>query len=128
MRNLLDWAFFVQAHTKEIHWGTVLDVLNEYQMTEFFDCINAICVEDLGFSSGIFPYVQFNPDVKARVLNAILDMDSPTIFQKNIIVRTLTKYNRWKANEWKRKMCYNDTEHSSFAKRLWAHIVKPASI
>lgn len=57
LRQVLDWAYFVQKHTKEIDWDWLLGVLKEFHMIDFFNCINAICVEELGFSSCIFPLV-----------------------------------------------------------------------
>ena len=72
LRHLLDWAFFVKRHGADVDWDWLHAVLEKYHMREFYDCFNAICVEDLGFDSKIFPYVQFEPKMKENVLNAIL--------------------------------------------------------
>lgn len=67
LRQVLDWAFFVEKHTKEIDWEWLLDIINKYHMMDFFNLINAICVDDLGFAADIFPTVQFLPELKERV-------------------------------------------------------------
>ena len=72
LRQVLDWAFFVDKHTKEIDWGWLRGMIEKFHMREFVSCINAICVEDLGFDASIFKGVQFNPQLKDRVLNDII--------------------------------------------------------
>ncbi len=72
LRQILDWGFFAQTQGKDVDWDWLLGVLEKYNMKEFFDCINAICVGDLGFESNVFPCVQFNPFLKDRVLNDTL--------------------------------------------------------
>ena len=128
LRQLLDWAFFVKAHNKEVDWSWLLERLDEFHMREFFNCINAICVEELGFSSTIFPCVQFNPVLKDRVLKDILEPETPNDKPKNLLVRVIWKYRRWKANEWKHKLCYKESMWSAFWSGVWNHVLKPASI
>ncbi len=128
LRQVLDWAFFAEKHTKEIDWDWLLDLLEKYHMKDFYDCINAICVEELGFPVQIFKTVLFEPRMKDRVLNDILDpafaTESPQLFVKRIIY----KYKRWKANGWKHEMCYNESRWSAFWTGIWAKLLKPASI
>lgn len=73
LRNVLDWAFFIEKHTKEINWEWLQSVIDEYHMRDFYNCINAISVKDLGFNANIFPSVQYLPSLKDKVLNDILD-------------------------------------------------------
>ena len=54
LRQLLDWAFFAEKHTNEIDWKWLTGMLEKYHMMDFYNCLNAICVEDLGFESQIF--------------------------------------------------------------------------
>ena len=128
LRQSLDWAFFVKAHNKEVDWSWLLERLDEFHMREFFNCINAICVEELGFSSTIFPYVQFNPILKDRVLKDILVPEIPNEKPKHMLPRVIWKYHRWKANEWKHKLCYKESMWSAFWSGVWRHLLKPASI
>ena len=128
LRQVLDWAFFVEKNTGEIDWEWLLMVLDEYHMLEFFNILNAICVDDLGFGADIFPSVQFLPDLKARVLNDILSPEFRDAIPRSFIKRAFFKYRRWQANSWKQDLCYGDNRLKSFMEGVWSHILKPASI
>ena len=127
-RQLLDWAFFVEKHTVEIDWEWLKDVMEKYHMTEFFNTINAICVEDLGFEASIFPYVQFNPTLKEKVLSDIMEPKFPREEPHGLVKRMIFKFRRWKENSWKHEMCYNESLWSAFWSGVWNHVTKPASI
>lgn len=45
-----------------------MSLVEEFPLKEYFNIINAICMEDLGFDASIFHGVQFNPYLKDRVL------------------------------------------------------------
>jgi hypothetical protein len=128
LRQVLDWAFFVKAHTKEIDWEWLVDLLEKYHMKDFYNCLNAICVENLGFDAAIFHGVQFNPMTKDRILRDIVKPQLETEEPEHFIPRLLFKYKRWKGNAWKRKLCYMESDWSAFLKGIWAHLLKPASI
>lgn len=49
LRHVLDWGFHVERYGKEIDWEWLEGVVEQYHMTDYYNCINAICVEDLGF-------------------------------------------------------------------------------
>lgn len=97
-------------------------------MIEFFNLINAICVEDLGFGADIFPTVQFLPSLKTRVLNDILDPAYGTAEPKGLLSRVVYKYRRWQGNAWKQEMCYGESRWSAFWLGIWAKMIKPKSI
>lgn len=128
LRQVLDWAFFVEKHTKEIDWKWLTKVLEEYHMMDFYNCINAISVEDLGFPVNIFPQVQFEPRLKERVLTDILDpaftAEEPCGFFK----RMSYKYRRWQGNAWKQRMCYDESRWTAFWSGIWARVIKPSSL
>lgn len=128
LRQVLDWAFFVQKHTKEIDWPWLLGILKQYNMVEFFNCMNAICVEELGFMSNIFPIVQFNPVLKERVLLDILEPHFVVEPKKRLFPRLISKYKRWKVNKWKRELCYYESDWDIFWRGVWSHITKPLTI
>lgn len=128
LRQVLDWAYFVQKHTKEIDWDWLLGVLKEFHMIDFFNCINAICVEDLGFTVSIFPSVQFVPNMKERVLKDIIDPTFATESPRSFIKRIAYKYRRWKGNAWKQDLCYSESRWLAFWTGIWAKLLKPASI
>lgn len=73
LRQVLDWAFFVGKHTDEIDWKWLDGMIERFHMKDFVNCLNAICVEDLGFDAVIFKGVQFNPTQKEKVLADILE-------------------------------------------------------
>jgi hypothetical protein len=128
LRQLLDWAFFAKNHSKEIDWLWLQSVLDQFGMNPAYTLFNAICVEDLGFESSIFPVFQFNPDLKERVLSEILspEFDEPT--PAGLLRRIPYKFRRWRANGWKHQLCYNESMASAFWSGLWSHLIKPSSI
>lgn len=128
LRHVLDWAFFVEKHGKEVDWEWLDRTLVKYHMKDFFNCINAICVEDLGFPVDIFPEVQFVPELKERVLGDILDPEYNAAGPKGLFKRLMYKYQRWQGNAWKQRLCYSESRWSSFWTGIWAKILKPASI
>lgn len=128
LRQVLDWGFFVEKHGKEVDWEWLIGILEVYNMKDFFNIMNAICVEDLGFQAGIFPSVQFLPSLKDRVLDDILTPRFPRESPKGLISRLVFKYRRWKGNAWKHEMCYNESMGSAFWSGIWNHLLKPASI
>lgn len=128
LRQLIDWAFFVKNHTKEIDWQWLEGFLERYHMKDFFNCINAICVENLGFDVSIFPIVQFRPNLKDKVLKDVLYPKFSASEPSSLIPRLLYKYRRWQGNAWKQELCYSESRWSVFWSGVWAHLLKPASI
>lgn len=127
-RQILDWAFFVEKYTKDIDWKWLQGVLEKYHMLDFFNLINAICVEDLGFFPGIFPIIQFNPELKERVLKDILSPEYGGDEPNQMLTRMIYKYRRWRGNAWKHELCYAESRWSVFWKGLWNHLTHPAMI
>jgi len=128
LRQLLDWAFFVKAHGKEVDWPYMEEILDKFGMSKLYGVFNAICVEDLGFEVNIFQKVQFEPALKDRVLNEILSPQFSTDLPKGIIRRSIYKYRRWKGNAWKHELCYKESMWSAFWSGVWNHLLKPSSI
>ena len=128
LRQVLDWAFHIKKYGKEIDWNWMLGVIDNFHMTDFFNTINAICVEDLGFEARIFPHVQFNPFLKDKVLADIFNPKYSFDEPEYLIPRLVYKFKRWKGNGWKHELCYNESLWSSFWYGLRGHILKPASI
>lgn len=127
LRQVLDWAFFVEKHTKEIDWNWLQNMLEEYHMKDFFCCINAICVENLGFPVEIFKTVQFAHSLKEKVLNDIINPAFATESPRGFFKRIAYKYRRWQGNAWKQRLCYNESRWSIFWSGIWAKVLKPAS-
>lgn len=126
LRQILDWAFFVEKHTTEIDWSWLVMVLEKYHMKDFFNIINAICVGDLGFDVCLFPSVQFDPFMKERVLMDILVPAYSAAEPRGILKRMVYKYKRWQGNAWKQRMCYSESRSETFFTGMWSHIIKPS--
>lgn len=128
LRQLLDWAFFVQKHGKDVDWDWLDDKLNRFGMKQLFQIFNAICVENLGFYASIFPTIQFLPASKDRVLNDILSPEFSEKEKGGFVSRAIFKYRRWRANKWKHRLCFNDSMISAFWSGVKSHLLKPSSI
>lgn len=109
-------------------WEWLDGMLVKFHMKEFVSCINAICVEDLGFPIDIFPEVRFVPELKERVLSDILNPEYTATEPKRFLPRVIYKYKRWQGNAWKQKLCYSESRWSAFWNGLWAHLLKPAHL
>lgn len=136
LRQLLDWAFFVEKQGKEVDWEWLQGVLKKYGMVKMFDVMNAICVEDLGFnlveSLGFSVESQLKSvefiKLKGRVLSDILEPEINEKSPKHVWKRVPFKYRRWKANAWKHELCFNDSMGSAFWSGVKNHLMKPSSI
>lgn len=126
LRHVLDWAFFVEKHTEEIDWGWLKAMIDKFSMNDFVSCINAICVEDLGFDASLFHGVQLNSQLKDRVLKDIVSPAYGTEEPKGLIKKWTYKYRRWKGNAWKHDMCYGESRRESFWTLLRSHLMKPS--
>ncbi len=122
LRQVLDWAFYAEKHTGEIDWQWLTGVLEKYHMMDFYNCLNAICVENLEFEASVFKGVQFNPSLKDKVLADIL---SPG-YDVEVGIKNMLK--RWKGNSWKHKLCYKENAWTAFWYGVWSHLMKPKTI
>ena len=125
LRQVLDWAFFVEKHTKEIDWKWLDGMLDKYSMKDFVNCINCICVEDLGYDAGIFQEVQFLPALKEKILNDILNPEYTSAEPEGFVRRCIYKYKRWQGNAWKQRLCYKESRWEYFWSGIWAKMLKP---
>ena len=128
LRNLMDWGFFVKAHTKEIDWKWLEGILEEYGMMPAYNIFNAICVGDFGFEPSLFPKIQFNPFMKDKVLKEILCPAFSRMMPESFFSRVIYKIRRWRGNEWKHELCYSDSLWSAFWSGVWNHLKKPGTI
>ncbi len=134
LRHVLDWGFHVEKYGKEIDWEWLEGVAEQYHMTDYYNCINAICVEDLGFQlvdslrlkvDSLLESAEFRK-LKERVLADILEPKFSRVPpDKRLLPKAWYMYRRWKGNEWKHKMCYNESMWSAFWSGIGNHLVKP---
>ncbi len=133
IRQLLDWAFHVEKYGKEIDWKWLEGIVEKYHMKDFFDSVNAICVEDLGFDFvGLGTYglklTEVDKELKERVLKDILHPEFSVSEPSKLLPRLAYKFRRWKDNAWKHRLCYNESLWSAFWSGVWNHLLKPKSI
>ena len=128
LRQLFDWGFFVRAHGKDVDWGRIERGFDQFKMKELYGIFNAICVEYLGFDAEDYNYVLLDSPLKQCVFNDIMCPEFTGDTPHSIIPRLAFKYRRWRANEWKHRLCYSDSMWSAFWSGVWGHILRPASI
>lgn len=128
LRQVLDWAFFIKKHTNEIDWPWLVGLLEKYNLKDFYYCINAICFGDLGFNVNIFPQVQYIPGIKDRILGEIIHPAISGVQPRGLFPRIVWKWKRWRANEWKHLLVYDESSWSAFWRGVWNHLLKPSSI
>lgn len=128
IRQLLDWGFFVRMHGKDVDWEKIEKVYEQFNMKTLYGIFNAICVDGLGFDANEFHFVQFEPTLKKRVFNDIMCPEFSGETPSSLLPRLFFKFRRWKANEWKHKLCYKDSMWSAFWSGVWGHLLKPKSI
>lgn len=134
LRHVLDWGFHVEKYGKEIDWEWLEGVAEQYHMTDYYNCINTICVKDLGFQlvdniklkvESQLESAEFRK-LKERVLADILEPEFSRVPpDKRFLPKALYMYRRWKGNEWKHKLCYNESMWSAFWSGIGNHLVKP---
>ena len=118
----------MKAHEKGVDWNWLLDILEQHGMKPLFNLFNAICVEDLGFESNLFPKGEVDASLKERVIKEILSPEFKEFQPAGLIPRVAFKYRRFKANGWKHKLCYKESMWSAFWSGVWGHLLKPNSI
>lgn len=127
IRQILDWAFFVEKHTKEIDWDWLNGMIDQYHMSVFVNCLNTICVEDLGFDATAFNGVKYDTCLKDKVLAEIMQTNDNKLPQ-GLFYRMLFRYRRWKESAWKYQLCFDESRTFAFWNGLKSAVIKPSSI
>lgn len=135
LRQLLDWALFVDKHHTEVDWDLFWSQARKMGMEQFVLCINAIAVEQLGFESSIFHTptefegfaVREHSQVE-RVLDDILSPVDNDSKSKGTIHYIWSRLKNWWRNRWKHRLVYSDSLLSTFFVQIRSHLMKPASI
>lgn len=123
LRQVLDWGFFVRAHHNEVDWKTTIDFLKEIGIYIFFNQINAICVDYLGFSESCFPTIERDKDLEERILMDILHPEFAEEKPASGLIPILTfKFCRWWHNRWKHPIIYKEWLFPMFLTLLWSHL------
>ena len=123
LRQVLDWGFFVRAHHEKVNWNETIDFLKEVGLYTFFNQINAICVDYLGFAEDAFPAIERRKELETRILADILHPEFPAEKPSKGLWKILTfKLQRWWHNRWKHPLVYREWLLPMFLTLLWSHL------
>ena len=123
LRQVLDWGFFVRAHHGEVNWNEAIAFLKDIGLYTFFNQINAICVDYLGFEETVFPSVERNKMLEERILADILHPEfAEEKPSSGLLPILLFKFCRWWHNRWKHPLSYKEWLLPMFLTLLWSHL------
>ncbi len=130
IRHLLDWKYFVEKYFEQIDWRALNNIAKQTNMHQFYNCLNAICIEKLDMPSNSVPNFERNRKLEERVWNEILHPEFTASQPKNAGYLKSWSYmfRRWWANRWKHRIVYNESLVKTFFVQLWSHILKPKSL
>ncbi len=123
LRHVTDWAMFVKHHHKEIDWDWLYDFAKKQNMHRFLHCLNAICVDYIGFPLNIFPNLARDKELEARVM---MDILQPAYPERSDLRKCWWKnyaytLRRWWGNRWKHRIVYREGLLVSFLVLLTSH-------
>ncbi len=134
LRQLLDWALFVEKRHKDIDWNYFWTIVKKMGMEKFVLCMAFIAIRQLTFEKDIFhipdEYIHFQKcehDLIDKVLDNILHPTDEANDGKGIAY-VINRYKLWKSNLWKHKIVYSDSVVSTFCAQIKSHLMKPATI
>lgn len=123
LRQVLDWGFFVRAHHTEVDWKEASDFLKKIGLYTFFNQVNAICVDYLGFDETVFPSVERKEGLEERILADILHPEFAEEKPSSGLLPIFTfKFRRWWHNRWKHPLVYKEWLLPMFLTLLWSHL------
>ena len=101
----------------------IIGFLKDMGIYTFFNQINAICVDYLGFSEIDFPTIIRNQELEERIL---MDILSPEFDEKkpngSLFTVVCFKLRCWWRNRWKNRLVYNDSLMMTFITLVWSHL------
>lgn len=134
LRQLLDWALFVEERHKDIDWDYFWSMAKKMGMEKFVLCMAFIAIEQLSFEKDIFhihddfkDFQKCEHDLIDKVLDNILHPTDEANDGKGIAY-VINRYKLWKSNLWKHRIVYSDSVVSTFCAQIKSHLMKPATI
>lgn len=134
LRQLLDWALFVEKRHKDIDWDYFWNIVKKMGMEKFVLCMAFIAIRQLAFEKDVFhipnEYEDFqkcNHGLIDKVLDNILHPTDEANDGKGIAY-VINRYKLWKSNLWKHRIVYSDSVFSTFCAQIKSHLMKPATI
>ena len=129
LRQVLDWGFFVRAHHDEVDWNGAIAFLKEIGLYTFFNQVNAICIDFLGFDEAVFPFVERKEELEEHILADILHPEFAEEKPSYCLLSIVTfKLHRWWHNRWKHKLIYNDKLWVTFVTLVLSHLKRIETI
>lgn len=125
VRQVLDWAFFMEKHHKEIDWDKYLAYIKQEGMYRFYNLMGLFCMSRLGFDASIFHGV-YSDNLDERFAQEILSPEFKDSENGHLLWSLWVKPRRWWHNRWKNRLCYPDGAWSEFSYGLWAKLLKPS--
>lgn len=102
IRQLCDWATFIQKNSKNVDWEFVERLAKQSGFFKFFCCLNGIMQDYLGVASDMLPDWERNKVLEQNVVKSIVFPE----FVGHLSVSA--KMKRFFANKWKYNMVYNE--------------------
>lgn len=134
LRQLLDWALFVEERHKDIDWDYFWSMAKKMGMEKFVLCMAFIAIEQLSFEKDTFhipnefkDFQKCEHDLIDKVLDNILHPTDEANDGKGIAY-VINRYKLWKSNLWKHRIVYSDSVVSTFCAQIKSHLMKPATI
>ena len=134
LRQLLDWALFVEKRHKDIDWNYFWNIAKKMGMEKFVLCMAFIAIRQLAFEKDVFhipneyeDFQKYNHGLIDKVLDNILHPTDEDNDGKGIAY-VINRYKLWKSNLWKHRIVYSDSVFSTFYAQIKSHLMKPATI
>ncbi len=134
LRQLLDWALFVEERHKDIDWDYFWSMAKKMGMEKFVLCMAFIAIGQLAFEKDLFhipnefkDFQKCEHDLIDKVLDNILHPTDEANDGKGIAY-VINRYKLWKSNLWKHRIVYSDSVVSTFCAQIKSHLMKPATI
>lgn len=124
IRHLCDWAFFLNAYSKQVDWQEIMHLSDELGFRPFLDVMNGACVRYLGMDASLAPSLSDDERTIERMWADSMEYkvrDIPKNFLRGWIYRIKRRY----ANRWKQRLAYCDNGFSAFIRSAAIHILPP---
>lgn len=125
IRQVLDWAFFMEKHHQEINWDEYMPYIKQEGLFRFYNLLGLFCMTHLGFDASIF-HGLFEDNLLDRFSNEIMEPEFKGKENGNLLWSLWVKPRRWWHNRWKNRLCYTESAWEEFAYVLWAKMLKPS--
>lgn len=134
LRQLLDWALFVEKRNEDMDWDYFWSTAKKMGMEKFVLCMAFIAIEQLSFEKSIFhipdEYMDFQKcehDLIDKVFDDILHPTDEGNDGKGLVY-VVRRFKLWKRNLWKHRIVYSDSVVSTFYAQIKSHLIKPTTI